>query len=108
MAEASELFQEFPAMLCRLKALVEVGLGYLQLGQPVPTLSGGEAQRIKLSKELGKRGGWNTLYLLDEPTTGMAWRIPPARWACCCAWLKAAAVRSRLSVIRNWSKRPTG
>lgn len=69
--EALEFFTRIPALRRQLKTLSEVGLGYIQLGQPATTLSGGEAQRLKLSSELGRQATGRTLYLLDEPTTGL-------------------------------------
>jgi excinuclease ABC subunit A len=69
--EALAHFRHVPGAVSRLQVLSDVGLGYLQLGQPATTLSGGEAQRVKLAKELGRRGAGRTLYLLDEPTTGL-------------------------------------
>ena len=69
--EALEFFGEFPTLKRKFTCLSEVGLGYIQLGQPSDTLSGGEAQRIKLAYELSKRPTGKTLYLLDEPTTGL-------------------------------------
>jgi excinuclease ABC subunit A len=69
--EATKFFEDIPWLHDRLKILGEVGLGYIRLGQSATTLSGGEAQRIKLSAELGKRDTRKTLYLLDEPTTGL-------------------------------------
>jgi len=69
--EAHELFENVPQLHNKLATLRDVGLGYIALGQSATTLSGGEAQRIKLTKELSKRSGGNTLYVLDEPTTGL-------------------------------------
>jgi excinuclease ABC subunit A len=69
--EALAFFQNIPPIKRHMQTLSDVGLGYVKLGQPAPTLSGGEAQRIKLSSELQKRATGNTLYVLDEPTTGL-------------------------------------
>jgi excinuclease ABC subunit A len=69
--EATGFFNDIPWLYDRLKILNDVGLGYLKMGQPAPTLSGGEAQRVKLASELGKRDTLRTLYLMDEPTTGL-------------------------------------
>ena len=71
VAEAVELFSNHPNINRILKTLMEVGLGYIRLGQSSPTLSGGEAQRVKLSRELAKRSTGRTFYILDEPTTGL-------------------------------------
>lgn len=70
--EALEAFQNIPKAANRLQTLLDVGLGYIQLGQPAPTLSGGEAQRVKLASELSRRATGKTLYLIDEPTTGLS------------------------------------
>lgn len=69
--QAAEFMENIPSVFNKLKTVQEVGLGYIKLGQPATTLSGGEAQRIKLSKELSKRSTGKTLYILDEPTTGL-------------------------------------
>jgi excinuclease ABC subunit A len=68
---AAEIFKDFPKMIKKLNVLMEVGLGYIRVGQSAPTLSGGEAQRVKLAKELSKRSTGRTLYVLDEPSVGL-------------------------------------
>jgi excinuclease ABC subunit A len=69
--EALEVFSAFPSMASRLQTLNDVGLGYIRIGQPAPTLSGGEAQRVKLARELSKRATGRTMYVLDEPSVGL-------------------------------------
>ena len=71
ISEAYEFFSSIPAIAQKLQAMVDVGLGYIRLGQSAVTLSGGESQRMKLAAELAKKGTGNTLYILDEPTTGL-------------------------------------
>jgi excinuclease ABC subunit A len=70
--EALEFFKNIPQAANRLQTLSDVGLGYIRLGQSAPTLSGGEAQRVKLATELSRRATGKTLYLIDEPTTGLS------------------------------------
>jgi excinuclease ABC subunit A len=69
--EGSKFFENIPPIARKLNTLVDVGLGYIRLGQPATTFSGGEAQRIKLASELSRRSTGKTLYILDEPTTGL-------------------------------------
>jgi len=69
--EANKFFADIPLIRDRTQVLLEVGLGYIELGQPATTLSGGEAQRVKLATELARRDTGRTFYLLDEPTTGL-------------------------------------
>jgi excinuclease ABC subunit A len=69
--QAAEFFANMPSIARKFDTLVEVGLGYIRLGQPATTFSGGEAQRIKLATELSRRATGKTLYILDEPTTGL-------------------------------------
>ncbi len=71
VSEAIELFSAFPAIVNKLRTLNDVGLGYIRIGQPATTLSGGEAQRVKLARELSKRATGRTLYVLDEPSVGL-------------------------------------
>ena len=74
VAQALEFFENYPRIKPKLETLRDVGLGYIRLGQPATTLSGGEAQRVKLSTELSKRATGKTIYLLDEPTTGLSFQ----------------------------------
>jgi len=69
--QALPLLENFPPIANKLRTLQDVGLGYIELGQSATTLSGGEAQRVKLARELSRRGTGRTLYILDEPTTGL-------------------------------------
>ena len=69
--EAVEFFSSYTILSRRLRALKEIGLGYLELGRPAPTLSGGEAQRVKLAHKLARKEEGRTLYIFDEPTTGL-------------------------------------
>ncbi|MCA9328128.1 excinuclease ABC subunit UvrA, partial [Candidatus Saccharibacteria bacterium] len=71
VTEALDFFQNIPSIRNKLQTLEDVGLGYIKLGQPATQLSGGEAQRVKLSSELSRRATGRTLYILDEPTTGL-------------------------------------
>ena len=71
ITQALRFFEHIPSIVHKIRALEEVGLGYVKLGQPSTTLSGGESQRVKLATELSKRGTGNSLYILDEPTTGL-------------------------------------
>ncbi len=75
--EALEFFRNIPGIADKLQTIHDVGLDYIKLGQPATTLSGGEAQRVKLAAELSRRDTGRTLYLLDEPTTGSALRRHP-------------------------------
>jgi len=71
ITEAQTFFKDIPPLARKLDTLIEVGLGYIKLGQPATTLSGGEAQRVKLSRELSKRATGRTIYVLDEPSVGL-------------------------------------
>ncbi|MBQ5803207.1 MAG: ATP-binding cassette domain-containing protein, partial [Bacteroidales bacterium] len=71
ISESVEFFENIPSIVQKLKSLDDVGLGYIKLGQPSTTLSGGESQRVKLAAELARKATGNSVYILDEPTTGL-------------------------------------
>jgi excinuclease ABC subunit A len=100
---AAEIFESVPRMKEKLDALLRVGLGYMPLGQPAPALSGGEAQRVKLARELSRRATGRTLYVLDEPTTGLHFQdielLVTAIQALCDAGNTALVIEHNLDVV---------
>jgi len=86
ISEAVAFFEDNQGITSTLKVMERIGMGYIKLGQPTPTLSGGEAQRIKLAKEIGKRRKGNILYVLDEPRRALAFSIPPNSSSCWTSW----------------------
>ena len=106
--DALEFFKNVPVIAKKLQTLTDVGLSYIRLGQNATTLSGGEAQRIKLAKELSKRDTGNTLYILDEPTTGLHFMISNNFSAFCTDFAIAAIPSSLSNTISMSSRRQTG
>ena len=105
VAEAVEFFANQPAIGRYMQTLLDVGLGYVRLGQPAPTLSGGEAQRVKLASELAKRSTGHTIYLLDEPTTGLHFDDVVDCSPCCRGWsireTPCSIIEHNLDVIKT-------
>ena len=105
VAQALAFFENFPGIKNKLATLNDVGLGYIHLGQPAPTLSGGEAQRVKLATELSKRSTGSTLYILDEPTTGLSFEDVAALLAVLQRLVNAGntvvVIEHHLDVIKN-------
>ena len=104
-----EFLQHVPKVRQKLETLRDVGLGYIELGQSATTLSGGEAQRIKLSKELAKKGTGRTVYILDEPTTGLHFDdITQLLHGAQPSWSSRATRSSSSSTTSTSSRPPTG
>ena len=98
VSEALDFFWNFPRVRSKLETMSDVGLGYIRLGQPATTLSGGEAQRVKLSTELSRRATGKTLYILDEPTTGLSFEDCAALLRVHIAWWMRETRWSSLSI----------
>lgn len=105
--EALEFFRPVPSIFRKLQTLYDVGLSYIRLGQPSTTLSGGEAQRIKLAAELSRRGTGKTIYILDEPTTGLHLRMSTNWWRFCTACPRAEIPSLSSNTIWMSSRRRT-
>jgi len=105
VGEALEFFQNFPKVKGKLQTLYDVGLGYIKLGQPATTLSGGEAQRVKLASELSRRSTGRTIYILDEPTTGLSFHDAAALLAVLQRLVEAGntviVIEHHLDVVKN-------
>ena len=106
--EARDFFAAVPSIRDKMETLERVGLGYIHVGQQATTLSGGEAQRVKLSKELSRRATGRTLYILDEPTTGLHFHDVASCSRCCTSWSTRATRWSSSSTISRSSRPPTG
>ncbi len=106
--EALDFFSNIPRIRNKLQTLSDVGLGYVRLGQPATTLSGGEAQRIKLSKELSRRATGRTFYILDEPTTGLHFADIERLLKFFTAWSITATPSSSSSTTSTSSRPATG
>jgi len=102
------MFRAVPTIRDKMETLKRVGLGYIKVGQQATTLSGGEAQRVKLSKELSRRATGRTLYILDEPTTGLHFEDVASYWKYCTNWSSTATRWWSSSTISMSSKPPTG
>ena len=108
VSQAASFLENIPKLRQKLETIREVGLGYIRLGQSATTLSGGEAQRIKLSKELAKKSTGRTVYILDEPTTGLHFADIAQLLEVLAAWSTPATRSSSSSTTWTSSRRRTG